>query len=285
MNSDTIDWNEIWKQTLEKELESNRNVECSNIWYSKENARSFWNMFQDAKSKSVTEKRIKGMTLSPDSRVLDIGAGPGTLSIPISRQVAHVTAVEPSEGMISVLKENINEQGIENIDCVHKDWEAVNVESDLKAPYDVVFASYSLGMKDIRASIKKMIAASSRYVYLYWFAGETSWDMHAKKLWPLLHGKEYQPAPKCNILYNVLYDMGIYPNVIVFPFEHVHRFSTLEEAIEDFKSYYNAVSDAQVAVLRNYFKDALEEEDGRLISRGWSTRVKMWWEKPDVSQG
>lgn len=278
MDSQGIDWNKVWKDTLEKQLALNRNVDCSSIWHGEKNARQFWRMFQDDKARAVTEKRIKDLKLSPDSRVLDIGSGPGTLAIPIARQVAHVTAVEPSDGMMNVMQENINEYGIENIDTVHKDWEAVDVRSDLSAPYDVVFASYSLGMKDIRASIRKMMDASSKYIYLYWFAGETSWDMHSRKLWPSLHGCEYQPAPKCNVLYNVLYDMEIYPNVSVFPFEHIHRYANFEEAVEDFKSYYNVTSDSQETVLRDYLEGILEPDNGNLIQRGWSTRVKMWWE-------
>lgn len=278
MDSQGIDWNKVWKDTLEKQLALNRNVDCSSIWHGEKNARQFWRMFQDDKARAVTEKRIKDLKLSPDSRVLDIGSGPGTLAIPIARQVAHVTAVEPSDGMMNVMQENIKEYGIENIDTVHKDWEAVDVRSDLSAPYDVVFASYSLGMKDIRASIRKMMDASSKYIYLYWFAGETSWDMHSRKLWPSLHGCEYQPAPKCNVLYNVLYDMEIYPNVSVFPFEHIHRYANFEEAVEDFKSYYNVTSDSQETVLRDYLEGILEPDNGNLIQRGWSTRVKMWWE-------
>ncbi|NLO29028.1 MAG: class I SAM-dependent methyltransferase [Methanosarcina mazei] len=278
MDSQGIDWNKVWKDTLEKQLALNRNVDCSSIWHGEKNARQFWRMFQDDKARAVTEKRIKDLKLSPDSRVLDIGSGPGTLAIPIARQVAHVTAVEPSDGMMNVMQENIKEYGIENIDTVHKDWEAVDVRSDLSAPYDVVFASYSLGMKDIRASIRKMMDASSKYIYLYWFAGETSWDMHSRKLWPSLHGCEYQPAPKCDVLYNVLYDMEIYPNVSVFPFEHIHRYANFEEAVEDFKSYYNVTSDSQETVLRDYLEGILEPDNGNLIQRGWSTRVKMWWE-------
>ena len=278
MDSQGIDWNKVWKDTLEKQLALNRNVDCSSIWHGEKNARQFWRMFQDDKARAVTEKRIKDLKLSPDSRVLDIGSGPGTLAIPIARQVAHVTAVEHSDGMMNVMQENIKEYGIENIDTVHKDWEAVDVRSDLSAPYDVVFASYSLGMKDIRASIRKMMDASSKYIYLYWFAGETSWDIHSRKLWPSLHGCEYQPAPKCNVLYNVLYDMEIYPNVSVFPFEHIHRYANFEEAVEDFKSYYNVTSDSQETVLRDYLEGILEPDNGNLIQRGWSTRVKMWWE-------
>lgn len=279
MDPCNIDWSEVWKETLERQLKLNKNVDCSTIWHSKERARRFWKMFQDSSARVITEKRIKGMKLSSESRVLDIGSGPGTLAIPIAQQVAHVTAVEPSDGMMSVMQENIKEYGIENIDCVHKDWEAIDVESDLSAPYDVVFASYSLGMKDIRTSVQKMVDASSRYIYLYWFAGETSWDTHSRRLWPFLHGCEYQPAPKCDVLYKVLYDMGIYPNVKVFPFEHIHRYSTFEEAVEDFKSYYNVSSDTQETILKTYLEDILEVDNGNIIQRGWSTRVKIWWEK------
>ncbi len=64
-----------------------------------------------------------------------------------------------------------------------------------------------------------MIDVSSGYVYLYWFEGDASWDIHSRNLWPMLHGCRYIQGPKADILYNVLYNMGIYPNVKVFPFE------------------------------------------------------------------
>jgi len=39
-------------------------------------------------------------------------------------------------------------------------------------------------MLDIRAAIEKMLAAASGNVYLYRFAGDTSWDVQRKDLWP-----------------------------------------------------------------------------------------------------
>ena len=35
--------------------------------------------------------------------------------------------------------------------------------SDLSTPYEVVIASFSLGMQDIRAAVEKMMQSSSRY--------------------------------------------------------------------------------------------------------------------------
>lgn len=275
MDTKNIDWNEVWMQKMEAQKRACLDTDCGSIWKNKESARRFWEMSRNNGDR--IEKTIREMALTPDSRVLDIGAGPGSLAIPLAERVAHVTAVEPAEGMMSVLKENLETYGIENINCVYKDWEAVGAEMDLYGPYDVVFASYSLGMKDIRASIRKMVEVSSGYIYLYWFAGETSWDMHSRKLWPSLHGYDYQQGPKVDVLYNVLYDMGIYPNMEVFPFEHVQSFASLDEAVENFKPHYAVTSEEQEEVLRNYLENVLEEESGVFVHRGWSTRVKLWW--------
>jgi len=270
------DWNEVWKSMMESQSKTSMNTDCANMWKRKENARRFWEM--SLENRNRVENTISGMALKPESRVLDIGAGPGSLSIPLAERVRHVTAVEPAEGMMEVMKENIETYALKNIECVYKDWEAVDISSDLCPPYDVVFASYSLGMRDIRASIRKMVEASSGYVYLYWFAGETSWDMHSRKLWPSLHGCEYRQGPKIDVLYNVLYNMGIYPDMKVFPFEHTNRFENLEEAVEHFKPQYSAFSSEQEEILRFYLQEVLEEENGALVLRGWSTRVKLWWE-------
>jgi len=270
-----IDWNELWKEKVELQSKTQMNTDCTNMWKRKENAKRFWEM--SLENKDRVEKTLKGMALTPESRVLDIGAGPGSLAVPLAGRVTHVTAVEPAEGMMEILKQNIETYGIGNIDCVYKDWEAVDAEADLRPPYDIVFASYSLGMKDIRASIQKMIDVSSGYVYLYWFAGDTPWDIHSQKLWPILHGCQYRKGPKADILYNVLYDMEIYPDVKVFPFEHNNRFENLEAALEHFKPQYAAFSPEQEEILRDYLREVLEEENGALVQKGRSTRVKMWW--------
>jgi ubiquinone/menaquinone biosynthesis C-methylase UbiE len=181
--------------------------------------------------RSRIDKTVWETDITAASRVLDIGAGPGTLAIPFAEKAAHVTAVEPAEGMCSVMREKMAEFGVSNIDIVQKRWEDVDVENDLKPPYDVVIASFSLGMADIRAAIEKMQKASSKYVYLYHFAGPTSWDRQWQELWPRLHGQEYQPGPKSDVLYNVLYQMGIYPHIRTFRLEHNQPYASLDEAV------------------------------------------------------
>jgi SAM-dependent methyltransferase len=50
------------------------------------------------------------------SRVLDLGCGPGTLTLPISRSAGHVVAVDPCRAMIDEGRRRAAEAGITNID-------------------------------------------------------------------------------------------------------------------------------------------------------------------------
>lgn len=282
MKTNSIDWNEVWKKMMQanRKADNKNRGDCANLWDSRENAERFWK--RSCENRDRVEKTLDELPLTPDYRLLDIGAGPGSLAIPLSERVSHVTAVEPGRGMLEILQENIDREGVENIDCVNKRWEDVDVETDLKGPYDIVIASFSLGMPDIKEAIGKMQDVSSKYVCLYWFAGETPWDDHSYKLWPILYGKNYTPSPRCDILYNVLYSMGIYPHMHVFPLGYNNSFSSMDEAFDFFKSRYSIETEQQEKIIRDYLENILENQDNRFVENGQSTRVKLWWEKEAV---
>ncbi len=274
MNVDTIDWNDIWKRQMALHDEVEGSSKGEDIWGTIESARKFWERVR--RDSERINRTLDELDLHPDSKVLDIGAGPGSLSIPLSKRVAHITAVEPSNGMISVLHENIRERGIENITTVHKSWEDLDI-AELDGPYDVIIASYSLHVPDIKKAIEKIQAVSEGSVYIFWFAGETSWDRYYGDIWPALHNEDYCPSPKCDVLYNVLYNMGIYPNVSVFPLGHDSVFSSVDEAIEHYRPHYRIKTPGQEDILREYFKKVLLQEDDSVVQKGDTMRVKMWW--------
>jgi SAM-dependent methyltransferase len=272
-----IDWNEVWKSQMIRNQKSSPGRDCARIWDSRESALRFWNMCREERSR--IDQAVWETEVTQESRVLDIGAGPGTLAIPFSEKALEVTAVEPAGGMCSVMREKMAEFGRENITIVEKRWEDVDVNRDLTPPYDIVIASFSLGMQDIRSAIEKMIRASSRFVYLYHFAGETSWDRQWQVLWPKLHGRDYYPGPKCDVLYNVLYQMGVYPHVRPFRLDHSQKFSTLDEAVATLAPQAQAQTEEQRMVLREYLDGVMQKENGALLQPGSSMRVKIWWEK------
>ncbi|NYT19838.1 MAG: class I SAM-dependent methyltransferase [Methanosarcinales archaeon] len=277
MDISDIGWNEVWKEQMRLYNEVDGSSEKVDIWETRESARRYWEMSRN-KGAARVEHSLSELDLKPDSRVLDIGSGPGALAIPISKRVCEVVAVEPSDGMMSVLQENIDEMNIDNIQCIHKGWEDIDVE-DIGDNYDVVIASYSLTVPDIRQAFEKIQAVSSGSVYIYWFAGETSWDEQYRAIWPALHNEEYHSSPKCNIMYNVLYDMGIYPNMDVFPIERSMFFSSLEEAVKHYIPHYRAYTSEKLEILREYLGTVLpQNEDGSILHLGETMRVRMWWD-------
>jgi hypothetical protein len=141
----------------------------------------------------------------------------------------------------------------------------------------VIIASFSLGMPDIRKAIEDMQAVSCGYIYLYWFAGETSWDMHSRKIWPRLHGTEYHITPKCDVLYNVLYNMGIYPNMETFTLGRTENYSSMNEAVEELSNHFAISNDEQRAILEQYLEENLKKDNGNYLYDAGSTRVKIWW--------
>ncbi len=271
-----IDWNSVWKDLYEKNTECRGNGGCASVWASPEKARAF--LAQSRENPGRIHHVIKSLPLRADSTVLDIGAGPGTLAVPLAGRAARVTAVEPAAGMAEVMEEYAAEEGVSNLSIVQKRWEDVDPAVDLDSPYDIVLASYSLGMPDIKTAIEMMCEASSGWVYLFWFAGTTAWERAMVDLWPRLHGEEFRFGPKVDVLYNVLYSMGICPNVETVRMEHTRRFSSIDAAADEFREQYQITSPAQEKVLREYLAATLIPNEGGFLHSGTTTRVRLWWE-------
>ncbi|MDR2535392.1 MAG: class I SAM-dependent methyltransferase, partial [Treponema sp.] len=210
MELDRIDWNEAWKEAQRKNIDSGHGGECWTAWEDKDAAKNYFNSFIASPSAKKRAAELSRMIKS-GSRVLDIGAGPGNIAIPLSKKVSHVSAVEPAAGMAEVFKDQISLEGADNIRLVPKRWEDVDVAADLEGPYDLCFASFSLGMLDLKESIEKMISVTTNTIVLYWHVGLQSFDEDAIELSPLLYGKKHYPVPDSNIIFNLLYNMRIYP--------------------------------------------------------------------------
>lgn len=274
-----IDWNEVWKARQQRHAASSKSEDTTHNWDRKKNAERY-----NAGSKGEFDPRVKmtlaGLAISRQSRVLDIGSGPGTLALPLAPLVREITAVEPGKGMVGLLKENMRKERINNITCVEKRWEDVDIALDLDTPYDIVLSSLALTMEDLRSSLAKMDAASSRYVYIFWFADPPFWEWMYIDLWPALHGEPYYPGPKADCLFSVLYQMGIYPNVEMLPLDKVYRFDTEKEMTTFFRRRFAVKTQKQKKVLDAYLAPLVRHEKGGIMLSGDSLLAKVWWKKP-----
>jgi protein-L-isoaspartate O-methyltransferase len=277
MKQDLIDWNDEWKSRMKKSAGSVVHT-CAQHWDTAESARNYLRDYgrENSSRTDRVSATLDALSLSPDARVLDVGAGPGVLTVPIASRTAHVTAVEPSEGMMTVLREYMKDKGIETIRCVQKRWEDV-ADGDLEPPYDLVLASFSLGMPDVGAAIEKMNAASSGRVCLIWHAGEPQFETLYRLALPHILGTDYVPGPKADILFNILYSMGIYPDVRYFDFEQAHVFGSEEEMARHFLHEYHIPFDTGNLGLRAYLEEHVEVRDGRFVHHErWPCMMFQW---------
>lgn len=79
--------------------------------------------------------------LAARMRALDVGCGSGLLSVPLARQLGHITCIDTSPGMLEVLNEKIAAQGLSNLTTRLHDL-AIN---DLpQAGFDLIMSSMTL---------------------------------------------------------------------------------------------------------------------------------------------
>jgi len=277
-----MDWNAVWMEAQKRNIASGRGGECWHSWKDEAAARAYLEM---TKKRPVAQDRAADILAlaKSDWRVLDIGAGPGNITLPLAERVAHVTAVEPAPGMATVLAKCVAESGLSNIRLVSKRWDDIESAVDLEPPYDLSFASFSLGMLDLRASLEKMMTVTTREIVLFWHAGHQSWDIDAMELWPLLHGRRYDPIPKSDIVFNLLYSMGIYPEVHVLRSRTGQVFETFDEALDQYSRRYAVDTEPQRRILVDYLKDKITLSGSKWLLPRTDAGMRISWKIEDLN--
>ena len=69
---------------------------------------------------AMAAKIIDQSSLSPDDVVLEIGAGLGGLTLPLSTKVNQITAVETDRRLVGVLEKELSRSGIGNVRLLTK---------------------------------------------------------------------------------------------------------------------------------------------------------------------
>jgi ubiquinone/menaquinone biosynthesis C-methylase UbiE len=252
-----IDWNSVWKLTLL----ASRDGHLENS-YEKEEAAEQYDRSEVAWLDG--ERRASALVIDPSWSVLDIGAGPGTLALPLARRVRQVTAVEPSSAMVKRLEMHIAEEGISNIRILPKRWEDLSDEE--VGEHDLVIASYSLSFLDMREALLKMDRLAKRQVILYWFAGVPSWERIRVDLYPRIFGREHVCHPMSDVLYNLLYSLGIYADVQVLQGTAFPRiYESMEEGISELRRALGLSTQEHDRAIGDYLERRGRREGLRVI--------------------
>ena len=209
---------------------------------------------------------LNKLNVASSENVLDLGCGPGTLTIPIAETARSVTAIDSSPGMLAVLKRRGDEKRLSNLVCVNKTWRDALLGEDFEAHYDVALASNSinlLGLQELRAAdgspfldwnleaaLSKLNAVAKRvYVTMPLMRHNVSETFKA-------FGYPCSPFPSYTIVYNVVCQLGLAPDVNYFVV-HQDGFDESERMVERMKWVLNLEPDRLAEIrqkLPKYFE-------------------------------
>ena len=223
-----IDWNEVWKAQMRRNRESSPGRDCARIWESRESALRFWKCAGKREAASI--KPFGRPTPPRNHASLTSARVPEPWPFPLPKSGArhcrragrrHGQRDAGEDGGIWSQEHHHSAEALGGCGCRRGPATAVRCgDSIILAGHD----GHTLGHReDDGGLIKVHLPLSLRRRH--------PWDGQWSELWPRLHGREYHPGPKCDVLYNVLYQMGIYPHIRTFRLEHNQPYSSLDEAV------------------------------------------------------
>jgi hypothetical protein len=174
--------------------------------------------------------------------------------------------------MLKHLENNLSPRGLTNVHLINADFITVNLAE--LGHFDIVLASRSLPMGNLRQALFRMNSLATRFCYLTWLAGRSEDDA---KLCELL-GVEYHPYPDYLIIANMLYTMGISANIEIFTLTGEHRYASIDDAVT-YALHGRQVDEEGRRRLKDYYTPQLYFSDGswcRRISNCWAL---IWWQK------
>jgi hypothetical protein len=207
--------------------------------------------------------------------VLDVACGPGTYTLHFAEQARSVSALDPAEGMLSVLMREAARRGLSNVLPIRSRWE--DHEGDGR--YDLVFTALSPGITGPETFMK--LERYSRRSCCYIGFGEGSNNELADSLWELVMG-ESRKSNGFNVTYpfNLLCSKGRKPNVRFFEKESVVR-EPREEVIKsniEWLSMFTPMDEGKEKKVREYVTS--RSKDGYYERMARQSLAVLYWDVP-----
>ena len=233
--------------------------------------------------KAFTQKQVDCMNLSKEDTVVDIGCGPGRLTVPMAKKAKSVTCVDAYENMLNRCVKNAKDEGLDNVKPLFQSWRDADAVEKI-GKHDIAVASRSVGMFDLI----KLNQLATKYVFVMSFANAPSLreiqldflegitDIHSPKSCPDARMFDY------NVTFNMVYDMGANPSVVVLDDGFERFYSSKEEAYEDLRFIGTILPEHEERYRTNIDRYLDVLDDGRVhLLRKTQTYV-MWWKPCDI---
>ena len=148
-------------------------------------------------------QRIMNNVLTGET-VVDVGAGGGRYTIPLSAVASRVIAVEPSAGMAGRLRANIEERNIDNVVVEESTWEKSTASGD-----HVVCSGVLTPIAGAAGFIAKLAEAARRSLVIMVRQSQMDARTHLATLWNLVYDEVRVPEPTALDCLNLMHQLGL----------------------------------------------------------------------------
>ena len=269
MRYQDIDWNRMWRENRKRKS-----------WKRKIN--KDW----DKRAAGFAERNITSPYVDhflniikpkPSWTVLDVGSGPGTLAIPLARNVKKITAIDFSADMLHELQKRAGQENIININTIQTAWEDDWQQAGI-VPHEVTIASRSLSVDDLKAALTKLDEYATKAVFIGDRVGSGPFDPDVFQA----VGREFNPGPDYIYTLNLLYQMGIHAHVDFITIDGSKTYSSPQKALESYTWMLDDLTPEEGLKLAAWLKERLvqiDESTWQLHRRHPAEWAVIWWHK------
>ncbi|QAV22719.1 class I SAM-dependent methyltransferase [Proteus hauseri] len=184
--------------------------------------------------------------------LLDVGCGPGSISIHVADKFKQIIGIDYSTGMLTVAKRRAEQAGINHAQFITCSWED---NWDELPRCDIAVASRSTLVMDLKTALIKLNRQAKLRVYTTHTVSPTFVDQRIIRLL----GREVPTLPTYIYAVNMLNQMGIHPRVDYIRSRNCQsNFNTLEQFIEGINFSVGPLSEDEIARLQKYHHESIK---------------------------
>ncbi len=203
-----------------------------------------------------TEKFLALLAPQASWSVLDIGCGPGTLSLPIAALTHRVTALDFSGKMLDILKQRAKERHLANINCRQLSWQDDWHKHGI-TPHEVAIASRSLAVPDLKQALEKLCTFATKKICITDRVKDGPMDPDAFAA----VGRKLESGPDFIYTVNLLYQMGYLPEVTYIPLEESLPYESFEDALASYTWMFHRLTPDETKSLTSYVQSIARIND------------------------
>ncbi len=205
--------------------------------------------------------------------VLEIGSGTGVYTLPISKVAKRVVAIDPSDEMLKILKEQTIIHNAKNIEIFENFWQDIDIDKKgFRKNFDIVMSAMTPAIKAEEDLIKMESCSRQWCIYIGW--GRKRENTVKSEIFKA-HGLELKPPGGLLLIQKILNQLGRESHIEFFETSWKWQ-GSIEEAIEDISAF---IEMQEFTPDREKIKIMLKEKfpDGNVLHTTYAEQGFLLW--------